>query len=84
VGAAVDAFVAFVSEHLRSEEREVLPLAQAWLTADDWAAVDAAFEGNTDPLLGTEPGEHWEQVFRRIVNLAPPPIGVGPVTAPDF
>jgi hemerythrin-like domain-containing protein len=76
--AAVDAYVAFEGEHMRREERELLPLAEAHLTTDDWIMVDSAFQGATDPLLGVQPGEQWKQLFRRIVTLAPAPIGVGP------
>ena len=60
------------------EEKELLPLAEKYLTAGDWKAIDAAFSGNTDPLLGEVPGEDYRKLFRRIVNLAPPPIGLGP------
>lgn len=78
---AVEDYVAFEREHMRREEVEVLPAAQAHLTPGDWEAVDAAFLGHTDPLLGTVPGVQWQQLFSRIVNIAPPPIGVGPAIA---
>jgi hemerythrin-like domain-containing protein len=76
--AAVEAYANFHWEHMRTEEKEVLPLAQEYLTAGDWEAIDAAFLGNTDPLLGASAGSEYDHLFRRIVNLAPPPIGVGP------
>lgn len=76
--AAVEDYVAFERDHMRREEREVLPAAQQHLTAGDWEAVDAAFSGSTDPLLGAAPEMQWAQIFSRIANLAPPPIGVGP------
>ena len=75
---AVESFVAFEREHMRKEERHVMPLAQKHLTAADWAAVDDAFRGNTDPLVGIDAGLEYRELFRRIVNIAPPPIGVGP------
>ena len=80
--AAVEDYVAFERDHMRREEREVLPAAERHLTAGDWEVVDAAFSGVTDPLLGIEPGTQWAQVFSRIANLAPPPIGVGPPAPP--
>jgi hemerythrin-like domain-containing protein len=79
--AAVEDYIAFERDHMGREEREILPAAQRHLTAGDWEAVDAAFSGSTDPLLGTTPETHWAQVFSRIANLAPPPIGVGPAQA---
>lgn len=77
--AAVDAYADFHWEHMRAEEKEVLPLAEKHLTAGDWEAIDAAFTDHSDPLFGAEAGQAYDQLFRRIVNLAPPPIGVGPV-----
>jgi hemerythrin-like domain-containing protein len=75
---AVDAYATFHWSHMRKEEQQVLPTARKKLTAGDWEAIDAAFLGHTDPLFGAEPGSAWEVIFRRIVSLAPPPIGVGP------
>lgn len=77
--SAVDAYADFHWQHMRAEEKEVLPLAEKHLTAGDWEAIDAAFTDNSDPLFGSEAGQAYDQLFRRIVNLAPPPIGVGPV-----
>jgi len=79
--AAVEDYVAFERDHMRREEREILPAAERHLTAGDWEAIDAAFAGSTDPLLGAGPETQWAQVFSRIANLAPPPIGVGPAKA---
>lgn len=76
--AAVETYAAFHWEHMRSEEKELLPLAEQHLTAGDWEAIDAAFLGHSDALLGAEAGAHYDDVFRRIANLAPPPIGMGP------
>jgi hemerythrin-like domain-containing protein len=75
---AVEAYAAFHWDHMRAEEKEVLPLAKKYLTAGDWEAIDAAFLGHSDPMFGTEAGAQYDTLFSRIVNLAPPPIGVGP------
>jgi WD40 repeat protein len=48
------------------------------LTAGDWEAIDAAFTGHTDPLFREKAGDDVHKLFQRILNLAPPPIGVGP------
>jgi hemerythrin-like domain-containing protein len=77
--AAVDAYATFHWGHMKTEENEVLPLAEKHLTASDWDAIDAAFLGHTDPLLGVAVGAKYDALFSRIVNLAPPPIGVGPL-----
>ena len=77
--AAVEAYAEFNWKHMKTEENEVLPLARKYLTTEDWDAADAAFSGHTDPMLGIEIGAGFTALFSRIVMLAPPPIGVGPV-----
>jgi hemerythrin-like domain-containing protein len=77
--ALVADFAAFHWEHMRLEENELLPLATRHLTDADWDAVDAAFLGHTNPLFGAKQGNEYRDLFRRIVDLAPPPIGVAPV-----
>jgi len=75
---AVETYATFHWAHMHAEEQELLPLAEKYLIADDWLEIDAAFLGNTEPLLGEEVGTQYDALFSRIVNLAPPPIGVGP------
>lgn len=75
---AVATYAAFHYAHVRAEEDEVLPAAAEFLTATDWDEIDAAFAGHTNPLLGAEAGFEYEELFRRIVSLAPPPLGSGP------
>jgi hemerythrin-like domain-containing protein len=76
---AVEAYAAFHWDHMRREERDVIPMAREHLTPADWKAIDAAFAGHADPLLGADRGASFESLFRRIVDLAPPPIGVAPM-----
>ena len=73
---AVAAYGAFHYAHARTEENDLLPLAEKCLTDADWAEIDAAFAGHTDPLLGAKAGAEYDKLFRRIVNLAPRPLGV--------
>jgi hemerythrin-like domain-containing protein len=79
--SAVEAYADFHWEHMRREENEVLPLAAKHLKPVDWDAIDAAFLGHADPLVGESSGEDYRALFRKIVNLAPPPIGLGPPSA---
>jgi hemerythrin-like domain-containing protein len=76
--AGLASFAAHYLEHMRTEEERVLPLATRVLTADDWAGIDAAFAANRDPLTGHPPEREFALLFRRIVDLLPPPLGVGP------
>jgi len=47
--AAVDAYAEAQWRHMRTEEQELLPLAQAHLDPEDWKAIDAAFEAAGPP-----------------------------------
>jgi hemerythrin-like domain-containing protein len=78
---AVETYAAFHWQHMRTEEKEVLPLAREHLTPADWAEIDDAFLGHADPLLGADARAEYQALFRRIVNLAPSPIGLGPSRA---
>jgi len=75
--AAVRGYVDFQRAHLQREEREVIPIARQALAPDDRAALDRAFAANVDPLFGGKPEAEFEALFTRIVNLAPPPLGLG-------
>jgi branched-chain amino acid transport system ATP-binding protein len=72
----VDAYADFHWRHMRKEELEVMPLAEKHLTAQDWAAIDEAFDVNQDPVAGVKEKD-FQELFSRIVRLAPAPIGLG-------
>lgn len=76
--AAVDKFGDETSKHMNLEEMVVIPLAKKHLTAQDWVDIGEAFGENGDPRFGNDPDHEFRNLFSRIVNLAPPPIGVGP------
>jgi hemerythrin-like domain-containing protein len=65
-------------QHMALEEKVVIPLAKQYLTAEDWVSIAEAFGENGDPRFGAKPDHEFRDLFSRIVNLAPPPIGVGP------
>jgi hemerythrin-like domain-containing protein len=71
-------YVRFYLDHMRTEEREVLPVATRVLDEDDWTELDRAFEAARDPLAGGEREPAYDRLFTRIVLAAPAPIGVGP------
>lgn len=73
----VAAYAAFQYAHVLAEENEVLPAAAQFLTAGDWDEIDEAFTGHTNPLFGADAGFEYEELFRRIVALAPAPLGTG-------
>ena len=72
---AVDEYAAFHWAHMRKEEDKLLPLAQRVLSEADWAAINAAFAENEDPVAGL--GEvDFRALFSRIAHLAPAPVGL--------
>ena len=72
----VDAYAQFHWNHMHREEREVIPRAEKALHAEDWVAIEAAFEGNDDPIADLREND-FHALFQRILNLAPAPIGLG-------
>jgi hemerythrin-like domain-containing protein len=65
-------------EHMRLEERDILPAAQRVLSAADWQALDAAFAQNCDPLTGKTPhNPAYDRLYTYIVMRTPAPIGLG-------
>lgn len=74
---AVDRYVMRYRDHMRKEEREVMPLAQRVLSAQDWSEIEAAFATRRDPLAGATPDTAHDQLFRRIVMIVPAPFGLG-------
>jgi hemerythrin-like domain-containing protein len=74
---ALQKYLDFYLAHMRTEEVEVLPLAERVLTQEDWTKLDAEFSLNRDPLTGHAPDEEYSALFSRIVSLVPAPIGLG-------
>jgi hemerythrin-like domain-containing protein len=74
---AVERFVGSYREHMRKEEELLFPVALELLTEADWAAIDRAFETNRDLLAASRDTRNFDKLFERIVELAPPPIGLG-------
>jgi hemerythrin-like domain-containing protein len=73
---AVEAYSDFHWKHMRKEERELLPIAERVLSADDWRAIERAFATNLDPIAELQERD-YERLFSRIANLAPAPVGLG-------
>jgi len=74
---AAQQYADFYFQHMSLEEKQILPLAEKLLTAQDWAELDEAFAANRDPLTGHEPEDDYRALFSRIVNVLPAPLGLG-------
>ena len=68
---AVTGYARFLWEHLGREEGVILPAAQRFLLAEDWAAIDLAFATNRDPNFNGGADREYRQLLARIVNLVP-------------
>jgi len=73
---AVRAYANFHWDHMRKEERVLLPLAEAALTEEDWKLVATEFARNEDPIADLREKD-FAELFSRIVSIAPAPIGLG-------
>jgi hemerythrin-like domain-containing protein len=76
--SALQRYADFHWAHMKKEEELALPLALATLSTDDWRAIDAAFASNADPLVGLPATKASRELFRRVLSLAPPPLGIAP------
>ena len=79
--AALRTYTQSLKAHIRTEEKDAMPLAREVLTAEDWAGIDEAFLDNDDPLFGESARAEFRDLFHRIASLAPESIGLGAQTA---
>ena len=74
--AAAEAYAQFHWEHMDKEEKQLLPMAERALSAEDWGVIDGAFAGNEDPIADLRE-QDFRTLYQRIVSLAPEPVGLG-------
>ena len=75
--AALRTYTQSLKNHIRTEEKDAMPLARQVLTAEDWAGIDRAFLDNDDPLFGEKAKAEFRELFHRVASLAPESIGLG-------
>ncbi len=71
------AYCRFERNHALQEEREILPRAVEVLNEADWKEIDAAFGENRDPMFGDEWNDEFSDLFQKLVNSLPSPLGLG-------
>jgi hemerythrin-like domain-containing protein len=74
--AAVGAYSALLSEHIRAEER-LLDRAGDYLSDGDWLSIAAGLEAQLDPLSDHSSGEEFRRLRARILNMLPRKLRVG-------
>lgn len=72
----VATYAEFTWRHLKTEEHELMPLAERHLTNADWNDIAHAFAQNADPLNGFGEADAFQQRFREIVERTPAPLGL--------
>ena len=82
--AALRNYTEGLKSHIRSEEKDAIPLAREVLTAEDWAEIDRAFLDNDDPVFGDKARAEFRELFHRIASLAPESIGLGARSAGEL
>jgi hemerythrin-like domain-containing protein len=65
-------YVDFHLAHIVVEEREVLPLAEQTLGAEDWDEIEEAMARDPDPLGGSGPDPDYRRLFATITFAAIP------------
>ncbi len=67
----------FYLQHLQLENSLIIPKALKVLDDQDWALMDEAFSENNDPWLHHSAESVYQNLFSKITNHAPAPIGLG-------
>jgi hemerythrin-like domain-containing protein len=75
--AAMQEYVRLYLQHMQVEETYLLPQAARVLTPAQHAELDAAFTAALDPLANGRRDPAYDELFDRIVQQAPSPIGLG-------
>ena len=57
----------FNRRHMEKEEAEFLPLAEAALSAEDWAAIEAALSAPENPLFGPRVEERYRRLLENLL-----------------
>ena len=70
VEAAAATYLVYYRRHLALEDRDIVPRAEALLTAADWEAVRAAISAGVDPLFGEDCEPRYRELRRQIALAA--------------
>lgn len=66
VEVAAAFYLVYYGNHIEHEEEDIMPLAQATLSPQDWAAAKEATPAGHDPLFGPNPAARFSELRRRI------------------
>ncbi len=75
--SAAKKYYDFYLHHLQLENSLIIPKALKVLDDEEWSLMDEAFEDNSDPWLSHSVDSVYQNLFSKITNHAPAPIGLG-------
>ena len=61
-------YLDFNRRHMEKEEAQFLPLAEAVLSSEDWAAIEAALSAPEDPLFGPKVEERYRRLLESMLD----------------
>ena len=67
--SALRIYTQSLKNHIRTDEKDAMPLARAVLSAADWDEIDRAFSDNADPLFGSTAQADFPALFHPIASL---------------
>lgn len=70
VEAAAATYLEYYRQHIATEEERIMPRAERLLTAEDWAAAEAAVPPEPDPLFGRGADARYVELRRQIIVAA--------------
>jgi hemerythrin-like domain-containing protein len=70
VEAAAATYLEYYRQHIATEEEMIMPRAERLLTAEDWAAAEAAVPAEPDPLFGRGADDRYVELRRQIIVAA--------------
>lgn len=71
LSTAVDEFAEFYWAHMRTEEEQILPVAERALGEPEWARVARAFCDSSDPLFRADAAAEYRRLYAYIASLSP-------------
>ena len=64
------AYVANFRSHMRTEEKDILPMAAKLLRDSDWSEIKAAIQHIDDPIFGTAAEKRYAAIHKQIARQA--------------
>lgn len=68
--SAAATYLVYYRHHLLTEERDIMPRADALLSESDWEQIAASVPQEPDPLFGDNPAERFKELRRQIAREA--------------